>query len=44
MFFSWVCFYSVFSRRDVPIKYVDDKTPGRTVSPSVLLVIQQDSP
>lgn len=43
-FFSWVCFYSVFSRRYIPIKCVDDKTLGRTVSVSVLAVIQQASP
>lgn len=43
-FFSWVCFYSVFSRRDITIKCVDDKTLGRTVSVPVLLVIQQASP
>lgn len=42
--FSWVCFYSMSSRGDMPIKYVDNKILGKTVSVSVLVVIQQASP
>lgn len=42
-FFSWVCFYLMFSRGDMAFKCVDDKTPGRSGSVSVLVVTEQAS-